>query len=716
MQASRADSIEIYQALHGYAEGHRLLSGSRKFDRDAERIILVLSDISGPYLPPGFTSYITGYPIPVSGVYALGRTWPAPEMGRPGCVWTHTLLIGLADLALLPDLSVLCSLFRRPIQGESWEGYQRAIHADIRGDIRTRRAGASRWERDAWKVLVPLYGLPGKAVLVTAENNEALEDLVLAIWNQQWPALRSAFRFCTWSLSDRTANGHIFDLQIFPRTVIHQLRRSKPEGHVVDLLSGSDPEILPEWVRPAARDLSWECDGELRTFLWTFGEDVLGSRARFAPLAEMFVDIERLRRREIQIGRVVEGMVTRFPEPGEAARLKSALFGGSRTREDLSIGEVREPDLLRELLGVHAYAAVDAGVLKIRERARELWKAERDQAWDLLSKVAGAKPNPLRDEFLAGVSQALAPNDVRDLVRHAPSVLGVLVRRNPLLAASLAVWQAPSVQEEVVEALATGPELDRESLNSIVGAALEARNDGVAEDLIRCLGSVVVAAVLDWLDARLRGGPAAALLPRWRRALRSRPSEVIDWLRRIEQLQAPTLLAIVDVLDPHSAEVRNAGLDVWLRISGRLQPDKEDGAHIKVLAFLLALALDISDPGAGTLVVRVFEPVHDAVASGELDRDSWEWFADQPPSLPWWLEWDKCERLRRMLTDRFLRYSWPAEELLRAVRGERTFREILEILGRTSEGREFLRKVTDVALGGPGAATSGQRRVLARYA
>ena len=42
---------------------------------------------------PGFESYLTAYPLPRSSLVAFARTWTAPEMPRPGCVWTHTLLI-----------------------------------------------------------------------------------------------------------------------------------------------------------------------------------------------------------------------------------------------------------------------------------------------------------------------------------------------------------------------------------------------------------------------------------------------------------------------------------------------------------------------------------------------------------------------------------------------------------------------------------------------
>ena len=43
------------------------------------------------------------------------RTWRAPEMSRPGCVWTHALLIEPALLESLEHLSVLQQFFSRPV-------------------------------------------------------------------------------------------------------------------------------------------------------------------------------------------------------------------------------------------------------------------------------------------------------------------------------------------------------------------------------------------------------------------------------------------------------------------------------------------------------------------------------------------------------------------------------------------------------------------------
>ena len=90
--------MRIEQTLHGYSDGHRLLAASTELPRDARYAMLGLSDISGRSMVSGFEEYLTGYPVPDSSLYAFAKTWYAPEMERPGCVWTHTLLIESRNL------------------------------------------------------------------------------------------------------------------------------------------------------------------------------------------------------------------------------------------------------------------------------------------------------------------------------------------------------------------------------------------------------------------------------------------------------------------------------------------------------------------------------------------------------------------------------------------------------------------------------------------
>ena len=111
-------TIRIDQALFGYREGHRLLQASRKFTPTTERSLLTLTDMSGSRMVDGFEEYVSGYPVPGEECYAFVRTWYAPEMERPGCVWSHVLILRNSDLPTISDSDQLLPLFRRPQEGE----------------------------------------------------------------------------------------------------------------------------------------------------------------------------------------------------------------------------------------------------------------------------------------------------------------------------------------------------------------------------------------------------------------------------------------------------------------------------------------------------------------------------------------------------------------------------------------------------------------------
>src|SRR5579862_1649963 len=104
----------IHQLVHGYEEGHRLLASSAQLPKEAVRLITVLSDLSGPEVYPDFEEYLTGYPLLDLRQFVFAKTWYAEEMPRPGCVWTHSLVIDFDDLDGIEDLRRLISLFRRP--------------------------------------------------------------------------------------------------------------------------------------------------------------------------------------------------------------------------------------------------------------------------------------------------------------------------------------------------------------------------------------------------------------------------------------------------------------------------------------------------------------------------------------------------------------------------------------------------------------------------
>ena len=107
--------MQVHQQIHGYASGHRYLSGSIRLPSKDQDTVDRLSDLSGS-LGPGEVPppYLTAYPLEGASMYALAKTWYDEEAPRIGCVLTHTLLIPLQDWITFPTPFELLKLFEKP--------------------------------------------------------------------------------------------------------------------------------------------------------------------------------------------------------------------------------------------------------------------------------------------------------------------------------------------------------------------------------------------------------------------------------------------------------------------------------------------------------------------------------------------------------------------------------------------------------------------------
>jgi hypothetical protein len=714
MLVHKNDVIEIQQTLHGYSDGHRLLEASRALPRKTERTVLIVSDMSGPTMLRGFESYLTGYPLPDASLYALARTWYAAEMTRPGCVWTHTLFIENADLARISDLRALLGLFSRPQSGQALSEYHSPL--TLRG-IAMNAEGTNPdgiLESIAANTLVALYSSPDKPVYIPADSSERYEDLILAIWTQQWPRLRRSFRFCTGSLSNRTVDGEAFDMQVVPVSLVRHISREVPHGGVIDTEKVAPSTACITWLNAATTDLLSERDGPLRRFLWEFGADLMEGRAVFSRLVEVFTCLENMWRRKLSLTDLTEVVSQRFPTPTEAVHLKAGIFGEVKGNERQLLRGVSESELLRELVTTKHHAAFDAEAIGMRGRARVLWESEKQQAKNLIIELVSTDLNPLGEELLAGFAEAMEGGEAADLLKTNSAALLILVKHNPVLATSPRLWYGSlDEQQKLLAVIMACQSIAPVTLKSIIAAMLASGADTIATDVLGQFGRQAVAAVLEWFNSAASISPQE-LKPTWRLALASYPHDLLDWLHQVEEPHVATFALVASLLDPNSREVWSFGTEVWLRSAASVLSKLSRNDSVRTGAFLLALAFNNPQPRAEELVSIAFERVHDAVEKDEITYDSWRLLEGHLPILSWWSSWDKCERLRRALVDKFIYYSWPIEQFLQSIKGEETFLRVVRFCKGTAGGRAFLEKVVMLIKLGEVHATYAQRAVLAK--
>ena len=125
--------IKVNQALHGYANGHQLIASSVDLSADDKRLMDELSDLSGICVENHFVDYYTGYPVDGGRKYVLAKTWYAHEKLRPGCVWTHSLILNIEDVGRILCMKSFEKLFTRP-NGKNYDVYGTEIEYQNMGE------------------------------------------------------------------------------------------------------------------------------------------------------------------------------------------------------------------------------------------------------------------------------------------------------------------------------------------------------------------------------------------------------------------------------------------------------------------------------------------------------------------------------------------------------------------------------------------------------
>src|SRR5262249_13594723 len=152
--------------------------------------------------------YLTGLPLIESRQFALIRTWPAPEMPRPGCVWSHVILIDFRLLSFHGDLSDFLELLRRPDPTEMSAYSERLT-------LRPARQRKIEPNRDALFDLISQYYSSDEVFLPPNTSPEARDATIFAVWSQQWPRLRLSFTFRT-AMGDARRRSELinYDVQV----------------------------------------------------------------------------------------------------------------------------------------------------------------------------------------------------------------------------------------------------------------------------------------------------------------------------------------------------------------------------------------------------------------------------------------------------------------------------------------------------------------------
>lgn len=661
----RSTGLTIGQALHGYADGHRQLALSAPLRPRDIRTMLVLSDLSGAGIQIDETGYLTGYPLNESKIYAIARTWAAPEMPRPGCVWTHTLLIDFADLAGMSDFNFILSLFRRPT-GANTSEYSTTLEARASVSTEGIEPGA---EKFAYLLLSALYGFPKQGIIASRPNSVGFERVVLALLAQQWPRLRRVFRFCTLAASDRSTDGALFDLQLLPS--LERSVRARFDGATEAL----EPIEREAWLDTALNDLVHPNTNQFRTYLQRIGGDVASGREAFRSLCQLHALIQEFE----TVPDAVNLAITLLDRDlgSDQARSARGIVASAVLEHSRQLEAEPADFLLRNLDLAEPEAFAKGGELL----GRALWRQNPSTFNKLM--VGGERQRQVVERTLA----SLADEDLVSGIARSPNIARMVLSYRPDLLALDVLWRRDLVPVEAISTLLNG----RSNLRAdVVAAIVSAGRIDLASHSISAVGELtllqIVAAEFN------RSGSDPETLAIWLKLVVLDSAVLAQFLAEQKVVSWDLLSAIASLVTPDSVP-NDYGDDPWLMAAQVAASGDKSSAPAFLAAFLLSRALGLRSRNPGELAQFGFEAVHNAAEQNLISDHAWDLLKLR---LPWsfnWFDWDRCQRIRAAVAELFVARDLAPQAFSSITRDARLFAILAATVAGGSHGRQYLKRV-----------------------
>lgn len=626
--------MKIEQMLHGYDNGHRLLAGSvllkDSMDMDA---IALMSDWS-EYVDSADSSYLTAYPLKNSNYYVVAKTWYADEMKRPGCVWTHSLLIPMDSLNGIDDFNRLRTLFVRPEQDGTLDCYSHTV------EYENRNISANDYEIikvDRFLALqVFLSFIKAKCSLVSMEvfkDKDTMERLMLSVMNVLPQEFLIKLSWCTGSAYQRKLNGIPLTWQFLTR------------GRDNNIVAKRDEELWMTYV----------LDGILRgdvnqgQLLRMFSEDIQNKVDHYAAIVIMIYTLEDYfktgDKSEVRYAQALSYIAKYFPTTDDGTVIKKLCT--NRTFSDRYCADER---FFYYFCTLPLDGVFDITETKVIERWNEFVERNRNDYLPFLNKLSEARNvNDWGIQVLKGSVEVMSDEEVITALRTCFNLFNMIALLNPKLLNRIE-WNKLSKGEleelfplildhRTQSGFYQWEELFKVSLINGIDFSDQLSKiifDGTAN---------ATSVLLDYVNDNTSRYVDIVLGMQ----LKYHERDVLQWLKSKNSITDNVAYTISNAVNERSPIVISEGAHIWAPYLSLQYHNLQQ----EVYAFLFILSFNwVKDMEALKLMRMSFYPLHSLQASGRLKYNIWSQILPCLDNLFIWEDWDKCKKLRKTVIKR----------------------------------------------------------------
>ena len=613
--------IKVHQYLFGYQDGHRLLGTSLQLPEEAASVLLLLSDLAPGLSLPAHGGYWTGTPLPSVKSYALMRTWLAPEMSRPGCVWTHVLIVAFSDIARFPDLSILVEHFTRPSAATSFENYGTPILlTPLSADATLRQNCFAKV--DAQRVIQAIYADHGTGTVIAPLG--ALDDAIFAIWSQQWPRLRRSFSFRTATSSNENLSTTTkkFDLVVL-------LVSDRNQDKMID----NDLNSIEAWEKICIDDLLFPHNTELRRFLWRYGSDVRLGRKRFKFLVNIYLSTRSTRLGNKNLYTLLANVTKVLSSTEDGKVLKEDLVGSNQYSLLPSLDPI---DLLAFYVNNPIASKLPALSTNTFEAIQQNW-LDRSEEILSIAETAVERATELEEKLLDQLAAVTDASTFLFSTQTRPNLRDKLLTSKPSLLDTDYLLNISNV--ELLRLIEYVPDDALILVDRILLRLLEVDDINIAEEMTRRFPDSAIAAVIGAIESFFTGD-RVTIPQSWVKTIAAQSSKILNsgFIERARTTSALSFFA--SMLGYAQPAILQAGPMPWVNGLKNSRDDLGGPDRQNFLVFLLVLALHEPTAGCEPLFEIAFGSVHADLKYSKLSLKQTLQLQQYLPSLGWFNNWD----------------------------------------------------------------------------
>lgn len=629
--------IKLHQMLHGYKLGHNYIQGSIVLPstHDMDKIA-TLSDWSEYVGIDNKRDYITAYPLDESPYYVVAKTWYADTMRRPGCVWTHSLLIHEEDLVKITDFCNLLFLFERP-HDENFDDYstQRAFVEDTKeSESQLSELGANR-VAEVYESLLTNTSM----FFLTEFTSQQNQELLLTLLNYLPEDIIKNKSICSGSAAPRAYEGQYLSLQF----VTH-------DGNSIQYMSNKP---TAQWSQLVGESVT-KNRTQVASLIKHYQNEIGDSVEKLKGFLNVIVLINREckdeeEKRQVLL-EIIDTLTRSFPTQEEGIVFKSAVF---------------QPSLARDYGGEENFLYIISTVdvksfteeqIEYKKRLHEL--STEDFIRLLKQLYTSENLNEWGVQTVKDVSQYISYTEIAGLRKSDKSFFQTIINNSSDLLNQI-VWSDFSKEElqsmlsvfsdkDMVKAFKHWKELFKTILDQKVS---------VASELARMLFSHDESCVGEYLTY-LNGADHQQQL--WvSKELEHYPSAILTWLSNTSSINHDVAYVLINSIDEVALWVKNRGSKIWMPLY-KLLCCKDP---IQYFVFLYRLSFHWQDKEALAYMRKAFYPIHQQLAKDKLDYSLWYKVEPYTEQLFFIFNWDKCKKVRKMVIRRLKEAGRPKSDV-----------------------------------------------------